>query len=49
MHIMEGYLPPAHAVGWTVAALPFVVVGIRRLHRMVQAIGVGRRNPRPVC
>lgn len=37
MHIMEGYLPPAHAVGWTVAALPFVVVGVRRLHRMVQA------------
>ncbi|MGY1635642.1 energy-coupling factor ABC transporter permease [Geodermatophilus sp. SYSU D00742] len=29
MHIAEGFLPPAHAVGWTVAAAPFVVHGAR--------------------
>lgn len=27
MHIAEGYLPVAHAVGWTVVAAPFVVQG----------------------
>lgn len=36
MHIMEGYLPPVHAVGWSLAALPFVAVGVRRLNRMVR-------------
>jgi cobalt/nickel transport system permease protein len=36
MHIMEGYLPPIHAVGWSLASLPFVVVGWRRLNRMVR-------------
>jgi cobalt/nickel transport system permease protein len=29
VHIAEGFLPPAHAVGWTVAAAPFVVHGAR--------------------
>ena len=29
MHIAEGYLPPLHALGWTVAAAPFVVHGAR--------------------
>ncbi len=29
MHIAEGFLPAAHAVGWTVAAAPFVVHGAR--------------------
>lgn len=31
MHIAEGYLPPVHAVAWTVAAAPFVVHGARRV------------------
>lgn len=31
MHIMEGFLPVTHAVGWTVASAPFVVMGARRL------------------
>lgn len=35
MHIMEGFLPVAHAVGWTVVSAPFVVVGARRLKRVV--------------
>jgi cobalt/nickel transport system permease protein len=29
MHIAEGFLPPAHAIGWTLAAAPFVVHGAR--------------------
>ncbi|BBG00133.1 MULTISPECIES: energy-coupling factor ABC transporter permease [Pseudonocardia] len=29
MHIAEGYLPPLHAVAWTVVAAPFVVHGAR--------------------
>ena len=28
MHIMEGYLPIEHAVGWTAASLPFVAYGL---------------------
>lgn len=33
---MEGYLPVAHAVGWTLAAAPFVVAGARAVARQVQ-------------
>ena len=36
MHIMEGFLPPAHAVGWTLASAPFVVLGVRSLRRRLQ-------------
>ena len=28
MHIMEGYLPIEHAVGWTAASAPFVAYGL---------------------
>ena len=34
MHIMEGYLPPLHAIGWGVVCLPFLawsVIAIRRV------------------
>lgn len=31
MHIMEGFLPVAHALGWTAVSAPFVVLGARRL------------------
>jgi cobalt/nickel transport system permease protein len=31
VHIAEGFLPPAHALGWTVAAAPFVVHGARQV------------------
>jgi cobalt/nickel transport system permease protein len=37
MHIMEGFLPAGHALGWTAAAIPFVVAGSRRLKRTVAA------------
>src|SRR4051812_34538435 len=39
MHIAEGFLPPAHAIGWTLAAAPFVVHGGRAVVREV------RENP----
>lgn len=31
MHIAEGFLPPVHAVAWTVAAAPFVIYGARQV------------------
>lgn len=34
MHIMEGFLPFAHSVGWTIAATPFVGWGL---------VAIGRR------
>lgn len=36
MHIAEGFLPAAHAVGWTVASTPFVVHGARRVAVLVK-------------
>jgi cobalt/nickel transport system permease protein len=39
MHIAEGFLPPAHAIGWTVVAAPFVVHGARAVVKEV------RENP----
>jgi cobalt/nickel transport system permease protein len=31
MHIMEGFLPKEHALGWFVASAPFLVCGARRI------------------
>ena len=39
MHIMEGYLPAAHAGAWTAASAPFVIEGSVRLLRTM------RRHP----
>ena len=36
MHIMEGYLPAAHAAGWFAASAPFVIIGARRIIRTVR-------------
>jgi len=36
MHIMEGFLPAAHAVGWTAASTPFVVVGLKSIAKKVK-------------
>ena len=36
MHIMEGYLPVAHAAGWWVVSLPFMAAGVRSLKRIVR-------------
>jgi cobalt/nickel transport system permease protein len=35
MHIMEGFLPPAHALAWTAVSAPFVLAGLGRLRRML--------------
>ena len=31
MHIMEGYLPAAHCIGWSLVALPFLAHGVKKL------------------
>ena len=36
MHIMEGYLPAAHAVGWAIVSAPFVIYGARRIVTLVR-------------
>lgn len=35
MHIMEGYLPVTHAIGWSLAAAPFVVAGALKIRKIV--------------
>jgi len=35
MHIMEGYLPAAHCIGWYAASAPFVVAGALKIRRIV--------------
>jgi cobalt/nickel transport system permease protein len=37
MHIMEGFLPAPHAVGWTLVSAPFVAHGVWRLSRTLRA------------
>ncbi len=37
MHIMEGFLPVAHAVGWGVASAPFVAYGIYSVKKQIAA------------
>jgi len=39
MHIMEGFLPVEHAVGWTVASAPFVAYGLYSVKKRI------RENP----
>lgn len=34
MHIMEGYLPASHAIGWLCVSAPFVVAGVARMRRI---------------
>jgi cobalt/nickel transport system permease protein len=36
VHIAEGFLPPAHALGWTLAAAPFVAHGARAVVKEVR-------------
>lgn len=37
MHIMEGFLPVKHAIGWGVAAAPFVAYGIYSVKKQIVA------------
>jgi len=39
MHIMEGFLPVQHAIGWTLASAPFVACGLYSLKKRI------RQNP----
>lgn len=39
MHIMEGFLPVKHAIGWSIASAPFVVYGLRTVGKRI------RENP----
>ena len=36
MHIMEGYLPIGHSIIWTLVCIPFLVLGIIGLQRIVK-------------
>lgn len=36
MHIMEGVLPISHAVGWTLASLPPIALGLRRIRHQLR-------------
>lgn len=36
MHIMEGFLPVEHALGWGAVSLPFVALGLRSIKRKVR-------------
>ena len=37
MHIMEGFLPIEHAIGWSVASAPFIAYGIHSIKKRVAA------------
>ena len=36
MHIMEGFLPPRHALFWLVAVAPFLLIGIVKINRLLK-------------
>lgn len=36
MHIMEGFLPVKHAIGWSVASAPFVAYGLRSINKRIR-------------
>jgi cobalt/nickel transport system permease protein len=44
MHIMEGFLPVGHAVGWFAASAPFVVAGALSLKRIIRERPEARLN-----
>ena len=36
MHIMEGFLPVKHAVGWSIASAPFVMYGLYSVNKRIK-------------
>ncbi len=36
MHIMEGFLPVTHAIGWSVASAPFVAYGLYTINKRIR-------------
>ena len=35
MHILEGFLPIEHGIGWTIASAPFVAHGIHAVNKSI--------------
>lgn len=35
MHITEGFLPKQYAIGWLIAVIPFLLLGINQIRRIV--------------
>lgn len=42
MHIMEGFLPVKHAIGWGLASAPFLVYGFKKLSGEMNKDSAGR-------
>lgn len=36
MHIMEGFLPVKHAIGWSIASAPFVAYGLHSINKRIK-------------
>ncbi len=36
MHIMEGFLPVKHAIGWSIASAPFVAFGLHSINKKIK-------------
>lgn len=36
MHIMEGFLPIKHALGWSIVSAPFVAVGLHTINKRIK-------------
>ncbi len=36
MHIMEGFLPLQHAIGWSLASAPFVAYGLHKINKKIR-------------
>ena len=36
MHIMEGFLPIEHAIGWAITSVPFVAYGISSIKKQIE-------------
>lgn len=36
MHIMEGFLPVKHAVGWSIASAPFLLYGLHTINKRIK-------------
>jgi cobalt/nickel transport system permease protein len=36
MHIMEGFLPVKHAIGWSIASTPFVAYGLYTINKRIK-------------
>lgn len=35
MHVMEGFLPPTACIVWGILSIPFLIIGIRRINRVL--------------